>query len=104
MIQNSEVLTREANRISLVSARQATTQEDYPAIAEMEIPMSATEQTWIFEAGEKARAGRATFKSVNTMVNIIKWLSRVGTGKIDDRHLEARHNIHHNVRINSIGL
>jgi hypothetical protein len=104
MIQSSEVLTREDNRISLVSARRTTTQEDYLAIAEMEIPVNTIEQSWIFEAGEKARVGRTTPELVNTLVKIIKWLNHVGSGKIDDCCLESRHNIHHNLRINGIRL
>jgi hypothetical protein len=104
MVQKNEVLTREANRISPVSSRRTTTQEDCLTIAERTIPVSTTEQTWIFEVEEKTRVGRTTPKLVNTLVKIIRWLSHVGSGKIDDSCLEARHNIHHNVRINGIRL
>jgi hypothetical protein len=103
MIQNSEVLTREANRISLVSPRRTATQEDYLTIAEREMPVNTTEQTWIFEAGEEARVGRITPRLVSTLANFIKWLNHLDGGKIDDSCLEARHNIHHNFRINGIG-
>ena len=104
MTQKNEVLTREANRISLISTRRTTTQEDDLTVTEREIPVNTTEQTWIFEVGEKTRVGRTTPKLVNTLVEIIKWLNRLGSGKIDDSCLEARHNIHHNFRIKGIGL
>ena len=104
MIQKDEVLTREENRTSFIATRGTTMQEDYPTITEREMPVNTMKQTWIFEAGEKARVGRTIPKSVNTFVKIMKWLSRVGSGKIDDSCLESRHNIHHNVRINGIGL
>lgn len=103
MIQKNEVLTREENRISFIAARRTTMQEDYPTIAEREMPVTTIEQTWIPEDGEKTRVGRTTPKLVNTLVNIIKWLNHVGSGKIDESRLEARHNIHHNFRINGIG-
>jgi hypothetical protein len=77
-------------------------QEDYPTIIEREIPVSTTEQTWIFEVGEKARAGRRTPKLGSFLVDIIRWLYYLGSGKIDDRLLEARHKIHQNTRINDI--
>jgi len=104
MIQKNEVLTREENRTSFIATRRTTMQEDYPTVTGREIPANTTEQTWIFEVWEKARVGRTTPKSVNTFVKIMKSLSRVGSGKIDDSRLESRHNIHHNVRINGIGL
>jgi hypothetical protein len=103
MIQNSEVLAAEANRISLVSARRTATQEDYLAIAERAIPVNTVEQTWISEVGEKARVGRAIPGLVNTLVKITEWLAHLGGGRIDDSYLEARHNVHHNFRINGIG-
>jgi hypothetical protein len=102
MIQSGEALTGEANRISLVSARPTTTQEGHLTITERELLVSTTEQTWIFEVEEKTRVGRTTLKLVDTLVKIIKWLNHVGGGKIDDSCLEARHNIHHNFRINGI--
>jgi hypothetical protein len=104
MTQKNKVLTREENSISLISTRQRTTQEDYLTITEREIPVNTTEQTWIFEVGEKTPVGRTTPKLVNTLVKIIKWLNHVGSGKIDDSLLEARHNIHHNFRAKGIGL
>ncbi len=103
MTQKNEVLTGEANRISLISARRTTTQEDYLTITEREIPVNTTEQTWISEVGDKTRAGRATPRLVNTLAKITKWLNHLGSGKIDDSYLESRHNIHHNFRINGIG-
>jgi hypothetical protein len=100
MVQNSKVLTREANPISLISTEPATTLEDYPVITEREVPMSTIEQTWIFEVEEETPVGRTTPKSVNTLVKIVKWLNHLGSGKIDDSCLESRHNIHHEFRIN----
>jgi hypothetical protein len=102
MIQNSEVLTREDNWISLVSARRATTQEGYLAIAEREIPVNAIEQTWIFEVGEEARADRTYPALVNALVKITKWLNHLGSGRIDDSYLGSRHNIRHNFKTNGI--
>jgi hypothetical protein len=104
MVQSSEVLAGEANRISLVSARRTITREDYPAIAEAAIPVSTTEQTWIFEIGEKTRVGRTTPEFVNPLVKIVEWLNHLGSGKINDSRLASRHNVHHNFRINSIRL
>lgn len=103
MVQSSEVFTREANRISVASARRTITREDYLAVAERAIPVNAIEQTWIFEAGQKARVGTAP-RFLNHLVKIVNWLSHVSSGKIDDGRLESRHNIHHNFRINGIGL
>jgi hypothetical protein len=102
MIRKNEVLTREDNCIPLICRGRTPVQEDYLTITEGEIPMKAIEQTWIFEVGEETRVGRITPKLVNTLVKIIRWVSHVGSGKIDDSCLEARHNIHHNVRINGI--
>jgi hypothetical protein len=104
MTQKNEVFTREAERISFISARRTTMQEDCATITQREIPVNTTEQTWIFEVGEKTPVGRTTPKLVNTLVKIIKWLNHVGSGKIDDSLLEARHNIHHNFRAKGIGL
>jgi hypothetical protein len=104
MTQKNEVLTREGNRIPLISTRRTTKQEDYLTVTEGEIPVNATEQTWIFEVGEKTRFRRTTPKLVNTLVKTMKWLSHLGSGKIDDNCLESRHNIHHNFRIKGIGL
>ena len=79
-------------------------QEDYLAVTEREIPVNTTEQTWIFEAGEKARVGRTAPRLVNTLLKVVKWLNHVGSGKIDESGLESRHNIHHNFRMTGIGL
>ncbi len=103
MVQRNEVLTREANRISLVSAGRTTAQQAYLTIAERGIAVNTTEQTWIFEAGEKARVGRTALRLVNTLLKVVKWLNHVGSGKIDESGLESRHNIHHNFRIDGIG-
>jgi hypothetical protein len=104
MVQKNEVLTQEDNRISLISTRRTTTQEDCLTITERELPVNTTEQAWIFEVGEKTRAGRTIPKLVNIFAKIIKWLNRLGSGKIDDSRLESRHNIHHNFRTKGIGL
>jgi hypothetical protein len=103
MIQKNEVLTREDNRISLTSTKR-TTQEDHPTIIERTVPVNTTEQTRIFEVGEKIRASKTTPKLMNTLVKIIKCLSHLGSGKIDDSRLESRQNIHHNITIKRIGL
>lgn len=104
MIQKNEVLTREYNRISPISTKRTTTEGDHPTIAEREMPVNTTEQTWIFEVEEKTRVSRTTAKLVNVLVKIIKWLNHLGSGKIDDSCLESRHNIHHNITIKGIGL
>jgi hypothetical protein len=104
MIQRNEVLTGEANRISLVSARRTATQEDYLTITEREIPVSMIEQSWIFDVGEQTRAGGTTPRLVNTLVKVMKWLNHLGSGRINDSCLESRHNIHDNPRIKGIGL
>ena len=103
MIQKNQLLTREADCIPLISRRRTATQEDCLTIAEMEMPVNMSAQTWIFEGGEEASVGRTTPRLVNPLVKIINWLSHLGSGKIDDSCLEARHNIHHNFRINGIG-
>ena len=104
MIQKNEVLTRKYNRIALISTKRTTTQENHPPIVERNMPVNTTEQTWIFEAEDKTRASGTTPKLVNTLVKIIKWLSHLGSGKIDDSYLESRQNIHHNITIKRIGL
>lgn len=103
MVQRNEVLTREDNRIPPICRKRTAAQEDCLAIEAREIPVDMTQQTWIIEAGEEARVGRTTPRLVDTLVKIIKWLSRVGSGKIDGSRLESRHNIHHNFKINGIG-
>jgi hypothetical protein len=104
MIRNSEVLTGEANRISLVSARRTKMQEDHPIIAERAILVNTIEQTWISEVGEQTRFGRTIPESVDALVKIMRWLSHLGSGKIDGSRLETRHNIRHNFRTNGIGF
>jgi len=104
MKQKDEVLTREGNRISLISRTRTTTQEDHLPITEREIPVNTTEQTWIFEVGEKTRVSRTIPKLVNTLVKTMKWLNHLGSGKIDDSCLESRQNIHDNLTIKGIGL
>jgi hypothetical protein len=103
MMQKSQVLTRENNRISVISAGGTTMQEDYLIIAERELPINISQRSWIFEGVEKARAGRTTPTLVNPLVRILRWVNHLGSGKIDDSCLESRHSIHHNFRINSIG-
>lgn len=85
-----------------MSARQTTRQEDYLAIAEMEIPVNMSEQTWIFAVGEMTRVDRTTPRLANTFVKIVNWLNHLGSRRIDECRLEARHNIHHNVKMNGI--
>jgi len=104
MIQKKEVLAQEDNPISLISTKRTTTQEDHRTITERKIPVNTTEQTWIFEVGDKTRVSRTTPKPVNTLVKIIKWLNHLGSGKIDDSCLESRQNTHHNLTIKRIGL
>ncbi len=104
MIQKNEVLTREDNALSLTCATRTTAKGGCLTVTEREIPVNTTEQTWTFEVGEKTRAGRATPSLVNTLVKMINWLNHLGTGKIADSRLEARHNIHHNIRTKGIGL
>lgn len=79
-------------------------QEGYPIVTKIQIPVNATERTRIFEVGEETPVSQATPGLVDTLVKVMKWLNHVGSGKIDDSCLEARHNIHHNFRINGIGL
>jgi hypothetical protein len=104
MIPKNEVLTREDNRISLIPTKRTTTQEYHLTITDGKMPVNKTEQTWIFEIGEKTRVSRTTPKLAITLVKIIKWLSHLGSGKIDDSCLEWRQNIHHNIIIKGIGL
>jgi hypothetical protein len=104
MIQKNEVLTREDNRIALISTKRATTQGFHRTIAERELPVNTLEQTWVFDIGEEIRASRTTPNFVNTMVKIIKWLSHLGSGKIDDSRLESKQDTHHNLTIKGIGL
>jgi hypothetical protein len=103
MMQKSQVLTRENNRISVISAGGTTMQENYLAVTERAIPVNAISQTWIFEAGKESRVGRTAPQLVNTLLKVVNWLSHLGSAKIDDGCLESRHNIHRNFRINGIG-
>ncbi len=102
MVQNGEVLTGEANRISLVCARQTAAQGDCLTITEREKPVNATEQTWTFEIREETRVGRTNPRLVNALVKIVNWLNHLGSEKTDESRLESRHHIHHNFKINSI--
>ena len=104
MTQRNRLLTRQGNRISLTSAGRTATQEDCLAIIEREIPVNTIEQTCIYEVEEKTLVGRTTPRLVDTLVKIMKWLKHVGSGKIDDSRLEARHNIRQNFRTKGIGL
>jgi hypothetical protein len=104
MAQKSEVLTREDNRISNISAKQTTTQADRPIIADRELPVNTTEQTWRLKLREETRVGRATPKLRSFLVEIIEWLYYLGSGKIDDALLESRQNSHHNLTTKGIGL
>ena len=104
MVQKNEVLTRQNNRISLISTRRTTMQEDCATSTGREIPVNTIEQTWTIEVGERTRVAGTTPKSVTAVVKIIKWLNHLGSGKIDDNHLESRHTIHHNFRAKGIGL
>jgi len=102
MIRNSEVLTREDNRISIVSARRTMTQEDYLDIIERELPLNMTEQSRILGVWEEARPARTTPRLADTLAKVARWLNQLGSGKIDHTGLEARHNVHHEFRINNI--
>ena len=104
MIQKNWILKREDNCISVISTKRTTTQKDHRAITERKIPMNATEQICISEVGEKTRVSGTTPNLVNTLVKIIKWLSYLGIGKINDSCLESRQNMHHNITIKRIGL
>jgi hypothetical protein len=104
MTQRNEVLTREDNRISLISTTRATTPEDYLTIAEGELPISTRQQTWEVEVGQETSVGRKNTKLASTLVKLIEWLNRLGSGRIDDGYLESRHNTHDNPRIKGTGL
>jgi hypothetical protein len=104
MIQKNEVLTREDNCISVISTKRATTRRAHRTIAERKIPVNTIEQTCIFQVREEICAIRTTPRIVNTLVKIMKWLSHLGSGKIDDSCLESRQNMHYNITIKRIGL
>ena len=102
MVQKGEVLTREDNRTSLISRTRTAMEEDYLNVTEREIPVSTTEQTGRLVLREETGAGRRTPKPGSLLVDIIRWLYYLGSGKVDDRLLEARHKIHQNARIDDI--
>ena len=104
MIQKNEVLTREDNCISVISTKRATPRRAHRTIMERKMPMGTTEQTCIYEVGEKTQVSGTTPNLVNTLVKIIKWLSHLGSGKVDDSCLESRQNMHHNITIKRIGF
>jgi hypothetical protein len=104
MIQNSRVLTREVNPISLISAVQATTQAEYLAVAQREVLMSTIEQTWRFEVADKAPVNTMTDGQVNPFVKIANWLSHLGSRRINENYLESRQNIDYSAGIRSIRL
>ena len=104
MIQKHEVLTQEDNSISPIYTKRITMQEGHLTVSERKIPVNATEQTWIFDVEGKSRVSRTIPKFVNTLVNIMKWLNHLGSGKIDDSHLNSRQNNGYNFRIKGIGL
>jgi hypothetical protein len=104
MVQKNEVLTREDNRVSLSAARRVAVQQHYPAHREREMPTNAAVQIWTFEVGEVTGLGRTILRLLNTFLKIVNWLNHVGAGKVDDRHLQSRHNIRQNFRAKGIGL
>jgi hypothetical protein len=104
MIQNNGVLKREDNCISVISTKRTTTRRAHRTITERKMPINTIEQTCIFEAGEEICVIRTTPNLVNTLVKMIKWLSHLGSGKIDDSCLESRQHMHHNITIKRIGL
>ncbi len=104
MVQKNEVLTREDNRVSLSSAGSVAVQQHCPAYWEREMPVKTTEQTWIFEVEGVTSVSRTTSRLVNNFLKIVNWLSHAGAGKVDDRHLESRHNIRQSFRAKGIGL
>jgi hypothetical protein len=102
MVQSSQVLTKEANRISFVPAGSAATLEDYPVIAGGRIGMSTMEQAWTFEVEKKTPVGRTTPRLVGSLAEIINWLSHLGTARTHDRCLESRRNVYDSLTINRI--
>ena len=102
MIQNSRVLTREANPIPLISAVQAATQAEYLAAAQREVLMSTIEQTWRFEVAESAPVSGVTVERVNPLLKIANWLNRLGRRGINENYLESRQSIDYNAGIRGI--
>jgi hypothetical protein len=103
MAQNSKVLTREADPISLISTGAAT-MEGCPVVAEKRIPVSTTEQRWTLQVVERIPVGDIIPERVNPLPKIANWLSRLGSGRINEGRLESRQNIDYNPRIRGIGL
>ena len=102
MVQKGEVLTREDNRTSLISRTRTAMEGDYLNVTAREIPVSTTEQSGRLKPGEETGVGRATPKLGSFLVDIIRWLYYLGSGKLDDRLLEARYRIHQNTRTDDI--
>lgn len=103
MAQNSKVLTREADPISTISTRAAT-MEGYPVVAEKRIPVSTTEQRWTLRVVKRIPVSDIIPERVNPLPKIANWLSRLGSGRINEGRLESRQNIDYNPRIRGIGL
>jgi len=103
MAQNSKVLTREADPISTISTRAAT-MEGYPVVAERRIPVSTTEQRWTLRVVKRIPVSDIIPERVNPLPKIANWLSRLGSGRINEGRLESRQNIDYNPRIRGIGL
>ena len=102
MVQKGEVLTRENNGTSLISRTRTAMEEDYLNVTEREITVSTIEQTGRLKLREETGVRRRTPKPGSLLVAIIRWLYYLGSGKVDDRLLEARHRIHQNTRIDDI--
>ena len=102
MIQNSRVLTTEANPISFISAMQATTPADYLAVPQRAIPTN--KQTWIFEVAEMAPVSTETVERANPLLRIANWFNRLGSVRINETYLQSRQNVHVNPRINGAGF
>jgi len=103
MVQASEVLTAgEADRISLVSARQMARHQDYLTTAERQLPMSTAERAC--EAAEKTPANGMTAGQVNPLAKIVNWLSYLGSRRADDSYLISRQSLPRNFGIGGFGL
>jgi len=77
-------------------------EEDYLNVTEGEIPVSTIEQIGRLKLGEETGVARTTPKPGSFLVDIIRWLYYLGSGKVDDRLLEARYRIHQNTRTDDI--
>jgi len=102
MIQNSRVLTREANPIPLISAVQAATQAEYLAVAQREVLMSTIQQTWRFEVAEPAPVSAVNVERVNPLLKIASRLNRLGSRRINEDYLASRQSIDYNAGIRGI--